>query len=271
MVEIDTGTNELLCEISDRVATVTLNKPHKKNALGDRLTPALRNILPVLEDREDVGCVMIIGAGNAFCSGGDVSEMGGSSSTATPRSLDERIADLAERQRTLTGRIYHLTKPTVAALSGAAAGAGFSIVLACDLRIAVDSAFVLTAFRNIGLSGDYGASWFLPRLIGLSRAKSLFYRSSRVDASEAKRIGLFDEVFPIESFREDAFNYAKEIANGPTRALGMMKVNLQFGLEQSLDASFTLEAEHMIQSGSGDEARKAIKAFVEKRKPIFHE
>jgi 2-(1,2-epoxy-1,2-dihydrophenyl)acetyl-CoA isomerase len=128
MARIETGTNELLCEITRRVAIVTLNKPEKKNALGDILTPALRALLPRLESRSDVGCVMITGAGNAFCSGGDVSEMGGRDKTDEPaRGLEERISDLTKKQRLLTGRLYEFAKPTIAALPGAAAGAGLSI------------------------------------------------------------------------------------------------------------------------------------------------
>ena len=271
MTQIDTGTNELLCEISSRVAVVTLNKPHRKNALGDVLTPALRALLPQLERRADVGCVMITGAGNAFCSGGDVSEMGASAELGAPApSLEERIADLTEKQRALTGRLYHLNKPTVAALPGAAAGAGLSIALACDLRIASDDAFMITAFRNVGLSGDYGATWFLPRLVGLSRAKSLFYFSPRLTAHEAQNIGLVDRVFPSASFRAEALRYAMDIANGPTQALGRLKLNLQAGMMQSLDASLALEAQHMVESGRSDEAREAIAAFMQKRKPQFH-
>ena len=271
MTQIDTGTNELLCEISSRVAVVTLNKPHRKNALGDVLTPALRALLPQLERRADVGCVMITGAGNAFCSGGDVSEMGASAELGAPApSLEERIADLTEKQRALTGRLYHLNKPTVAALPGAAAGAGLSIALACDLRIASDDAFMITAFRNVGLSGDYGATWFLPRLVGLSRAKSLFYFSPRLTAHEAQNIGLVDRVFPSASFRAEALRYAMDIANGPTQALGRLKQNLQAGMTQSLDASLALEAQHMIESGRSDEAREAFAAFMQKRKPQFH-
>ncbi|MFT7246096.1 MAG: enoyl-CoA hydratase/carnithine racemase [Candidatus Azotimanducaceae bacterium] len=266
-IQIETGTDELLCEITQRVAVVTLNKPDKKNALGDVLTPALRQILIDLEMRSDVGCVMLTGAGNAFCSGGDVSEMGGA-----PRkvlSQEERIADLATKQQTLTGRLYHLTKPTIAALPGAAAGAGFSIALACDIRVASSRAFMITAFRNVGLSGDYGASWFLPRLVGLSRAKSLFFQSPRIDAEEGRNIGLIDQVYPEKSFREDALAFAIEIANGPTEALTRMKHNLHAGLSQTLDESLLLEAKQMIASGVGEEAREAITAFKEKRKPIF--
>lgn len=270
MLQIDTGTDELLCELVQRVAVVTLNKPHKKNALGDVLTPALRRLLPILESRSDVGCVMITGAGNAFCSGGDVSEMGGSNSSASPRSVDERVADLIEKQRALTGRLYHLAKPTIAALPGAAAGAGLSIALACDLRIASDDAFMVTAFRNVGLSGDYGASWFLPRLVGLARAKSLFYWSPRLSAQEAQNIGLIDRVFPARTFRDEALGYAIELANGPTQAIRRLKANLQAGLTQPLDDSFALEAKHMIASGGSEEAREAISAFKEKREPVFH-
>jgi len=271
MKTLDTGTDELLCEITRRVAVVTLNKPHKKNALGDILTPALRALLPVLESRSDVGCVMITGAGSAFCSGGDVSEMGGGvNRDVPPPTLEERVSDLTEKQRALTGRLYRLAKPTVAALPGAAAGAGLSIALACDLRVAAEDAFMVTAFRNVGLSGDYGATWFLPRLVGLARAKSLFYFSPRLTAHEAQSIGLVDRVFPAATFRDDALEYAAEIANGPTRALSRLKENLQVGLDQSLDASFALEARNMIESGQGEEAREAIAAFQQKRKPAFH-
>lgn len=273
MVQLDTGTQELRCDIEARVATVTLNKPHKKNALGDVLTPALRAVLPQLEARSDVGCVMITGAGDAFCAGGDVSEMGSSSGSGAAikaPSAQERIDALTEKQRLLTGRLYHLNKPTIAALPGAAAGAGLSIALACDLRVAADTAFMITAFRNIGLSGDYGASWFLPRLVGLARAKSLFYRSPRLSALDAQNMGLVDAVFSAETFRHEAFEFAQEIANGPTQALSKMKANLHAGMFLSLDDAFALEAKHLIESSGGAEAREAISAFQQKRQPVFH-
>lgn len=269
MIKIDTGTDELLCHIEDRVGVITLNKPHKKNALGDILTPALRETLLVMEDDDRVGCVMITGAGDAFCSGGDVSGMGGPA--APPKSRQERILELTHKQETLTLRIHELAKLTVAALPGPAAGAGLSIALACDLRIASDNAFITTAFRNIGLSGDYGASWFLPRLIGLARAKELYYFADRISASEAYKLGLINKVFPQVSFREDAMAYASRLANGPTMALGRMKINLNRGLDQSLAKSLALEAEHLIASGGTSESKEAIRAFMEKRPPVFHE
>ena len=273
MVDIDTGTDELLCHIERRVGVITLNKPHKKNALGDVLTPALRRTVVTLDEDDRVGCVMITGAGDAFCSGGDVSGMGGASGSADepPRSKRDMVADLTHRQVTLTQRIFEMDKVTIAALPGAAAGAGLSIALACDLRLASDNAFVTTAFRNIGLSGDYGSSWFLPRLIGLAKARELFFTADRVGAEEGARLGLFNRVFPRETFRQDALDFAAGIANGPTNALGRMKFNLNHGMDQSLGDSLALEAQQLIDSMGDGESREAIAAFMEKRTPTFHE
>lgn len=270
MIKIDTGTDELLCRIENRVGVITLNKPRKKNALGDILTPALRHAVARLEEDERVGCVMITGAGDAFCAGGDVSEMGGSGSNSAPRVRSDVVAELTHKQVTLTLRIHELTKVTIAALPGVAAGAGLSIALACDLRVASSDAFVTTAFRNIGLSGDYGSSWFLPRLIGMAKAKELFYTADRVGADEAARLGMINKVFPEETFREDALAYATSIANGPTHALGRMKTNLNKGMNQSLRDSLVLEAEQLVGTMSDGEAKEAISAFLEKRKPQFH-
>jgi len=223
-----------------------------------------------MEEDERVGCVLITGSGDAFCSGGDVSGMGPGASNAAPDSTQDRIAELTHKQVTLTLRLHDLSKVTVAALPGPAAGAGLSIALACDLRIASDNAFVTTAFKNIGLSGDYGASWFLPRLIGLAKAKELFYTAARVKAEEALHLGLFNKVFPQTSFSADALDYAREIANGPTMALGRMKVNLNSGMDQSLRDSLVLEAEHLIASAGTVESKEAISAFMDKRPARFH-
>ncbi|MEH6558164.1 MAG: enoyl-CoA hydratase-related protein [Oceanicoccus sp.] len=265
-ITIDTGTTELLCHIEDHVGVITLNKPEKKNALGDVLTPALRRTLLLLETDPRAGCILITGAGNAFCSGGDVSGM---SVESKPQHKQERIAELLHKQMTLTQRLHHLNKVTIAALPGAAAGAGLSIALACDLRIASENAFITTAFRNIGLSGDYGASWFLPRLIGMGKAKELFYRSARVNAIEAEHLGIFNCVFPQTSFRADMMEYAKQIANGPTNALSRMKLNLNASLDQSLSESLALEAKHLIDSAGTPESKEAISAFMQKRQPQF--
>ncbi len=273
-VTIDTGTDELLCHIVNRVGVITLNKPKKKNALGDILTPALRKTVLRLDEDERVGCVMITGTGDAFCSGGDVSGMGSGAKNdgppEPPPTAGERVAELTHKQATLTLRIHELSKITIAALPGVAAGAGVSIALACDLRIASDNAFITTAFRNIGLSGDYGASWFLPRLIGLAKARELMFTADRVYAEEAQRLGIFNRVFPQASFREDALAFAAGIANGPTNTLGRMKINLNKGMDQGLRESLVLEAQHLIASSGDGESKEAITAFMEKRPPVFH-
>ncbi|MDC0559251.1 enoyl-CoA hydratase-related protein [bacterium] len=269
-VTINTGTPELLCEVRDRVATVTLNRPEKKNSLSDELTPALREILLVLETRQDVGALLLTGAGDAFCSGGDVSGMASPADSSAPKkTVDEKVAELIRKQESLTLRLYEWSKPTVAALPGAAAGAGLSIALACDLRVAASSAFVVTAFRNIGLSGDYGSSWFLNRLLGQAKAKELMYLSERVGAKECARLGLINEVFAQESFRDQAYAYAHRLANGPTVALSRMKRNINRGALQGLRESLAMEAEHVVMSFETEDAKEAVRAFTEKRQPHF--
>ena len=169
---LNTGTDELLCNIDHRVATITLNRPEKRNALSDNLTPALRQTLLALETRNDVGCIVITGAGSAFCAGGDVGGMSDNNAQAanTPRTerptMDNKVRALIHKQETLTLRLFDHAKPTIAALPGVAAGAGMCIALACDIRIAAASSFVTTAYRNIGFSGDYGGSWLLNQLVG---------------------------------------------------------------------------------------------------------
>ncbi len=179
------------------------------------------------------------------------------------------MAELIRKQEALTLRLYELAVPTVAALPGAAAGAGFSIALACDLRVASRSAFMVTAFANIGLSGDYGASWFLNRLIGQAKAKELMYLSERVSAEECERIGLVNKVFADDAFRQEAFTYARRLAQGPGVALSRMKRNLNRGALQGLRESLAMEAEHMVMSFQTEDAGEAIRAFAEKRKPEF--
>src|SRR5712672_1530330 len=157
-IEVVTGTSELLCEIRDRVALITLNRPEARNALSDRLTPALRRMIKQCGDDPKVGALLITGAGNAFCAGGDVKGMG-SNATKAEIALEQRVADLQMKQRTLTGVLVAVRKPTIAALPGPAAGAGLALALACDIRIASASAIMATGYARIGLTGDYGITW----------------------------------------------------------------------------------------------------------------
>jgi len=268
---INTGTDELLCLIDDRVATITLNRPGKRNALSDRLTPALRRILLELDRGQDVGCIVITGAGSAFCAGGDISGMGavGGDPSALEPTIQERTRALQHKHDTLTHRLFDHSKPTIAALPGVAAGAGFCIALACDIRIAAASAFVTTAYRNIGFSGDYGGSWLLNQLVGPARTKELFYTARRVQSDEALALGIFNQVVADEDFLTETMNLAKHIASGPPIALGYMKENINAATGCDLRTSLNMEADRLIRCAFTQDHKEAVTAFMAKRAPVF--
>ncbi|MEM7466185.1 MAG: enoyl-CoA hydratase-related protein [Pseudomonadota bacterium] len=267
---VDTGTDELLCEISERVATITFNRPEKRNALSENLSPALRALMPVLDVDPDVRCILLTGAGSAFCSGGDVSQMGGGALASSQQSHEARVEHLRGRQRTLTQKLYELKTPTVAALPGAAAGAGMSLALACDIRVAAESAFITAGFGRIGLSGDHGGSWLLTRLVGPALAKELYFTSRRVQAQEAKALGLINTIYPDESFRADAFEFAKSIAAGPPIALKYMKEHINQAPFLRASEAFDLEAEHLMRTAATEDHQEAVDAFMQKREPNFN-
>jgi enoyl-CoA hydratase/carnithine racemase len=206
-VEIDTGTEQLRCTVREGVAIITLNRPEARNAMSDALSPALRRMIKERGDDAKVGALLITGAGSAFCSGGDVKGMG-PNSARRELSQELRIEDLRHRQRSLTGALINLRKPTIAALPGAAVGAGLALALACDIRIAAASAFVSTGYARIGLSGDYGIAWLLTRAVGSARARELMFTSERVDAARCERIGLVNRVVADEDLPAEAFALA---------------------------------------------------------------
>ena len=267
-MDIDTGTNELLCNVKDGVATITLNRPEARNAMSPDLTAALRTQIKERGNDPAVGVLLITGAGTAFCSGGDVKGMGGRG----PRgqmSFEERLADLRWRQSHLTGALVAVRKPTIAALPGAAAGAGLAIALACDMRIAAKSAFCATGYARIGLSGDYGISWLLTRTIGSMRARELMFTAERVDAERCERIGLVNRVVDDARLQDEAFALARSIAEGPAVALRAMKDNLDEALHIDYGTALHREAERLVGCSRTEDHKEAVLAFVEKRKPAF--
>jgi enoyl-CoA hydratase/carnithine racemase len=267
---VDTGTNELLCEIRDRVAIITLNRPEARNALSDHLTPALRTMIKACGENRRVGALLITGAGTAFCAGGDVKGMGAyRDKRKLAMSFDERVADLQERQRLLTGALVSLRKPTIAALPGAAAGAGLAIAMACDIRIAAESAFVTTGYLRVGLSGDYGTAWLLTRLVGSSRARELMFTGDKVDARRCEAIGLVNRVVPDAKLQDEAFAMARTMAAGPTLALRYMKDNLDEALAFDFATARDHEAERLIRTTLTADHREAVQAFIEKRTAVF--
>tara|TARA_B100000674_G_scaffold27730_1_gene19422 strand:+ start:1755 stop:2585 length:831 start_codon:yes stop_codon:yes gene_type:complete len=273
MNTIETGTEELLCRLEDKVAIITLNRPKKKNALSDHLTPALRQTLLDLETKREVGCILITGSGDAFCAGGDIGGMGGNASkdreVSERPTAEERVRALIHKQETLTLRLADHAKPTIAALPGVAAGAGLCIALACDIRVACRSAFVTTAYRNIGFSGDYGGSWLLTQLVGPSKAKELFFTGRRVQSDEALELGIFNNVFDDASFENEALALAKQIASGPPIAIGFMKEHINRAVTGDLRSNLAMEADRLIRCAATSDHKEAVKAFMEKRTPVF--
>ncbi|HPU50910.1 MAG TPA: enoyl-CoA hydratase-related protein [Burkholderiaceae bacterium] len=267
-ITIDTGTNQLLCEIREGVALITLNRPEARNAMSPELTPALSRMIKERGEDPRVGALLITGAGTAFCAGGDVKGMGDNSSQKS-LSDEERSAGMIERHRRLTGALVAVRKPTIAALPGAAAGAGLAIALACDIRVAAKSAFVSAGYSKIGLSGDYGVAWLLTRAVGSPIAREMMFTSDRVDSARGERIGLFNRVVDDARLQEEAFALARSIAQGPAVALRLIKDNLDEARDIDHDTALTREAQRLVKAAHTEDHREAVRAFVEKRKPVF--
>ncbi len=272
-VKLDTGTEELLCLVENSIATITLNRPEKRNALSDSLTPALRQTLLEVEANPDVRVLVITGTGTAFCAGGDMGGLGKNFAGRTPggarATLEDGIRNLQHRQDTLTLRLYNFAKPAVAVLPGAAAGAGMSLALACDIRLASDTAFLAPGFANIGLSGDYGGSWFLTQLIGPGRAKAIYLTGRHVSSEEALSLGIFNEVVPFDELPSRAQELASAIASGAPLALRYMKENLNRAVVSDLKACLDMEADRTVRCTRTEDHLEGVNAFLEKRKPVF--
>jgi 2-(1,2-epoxy-1,2-dihydrophenyl)acetyl-CoA isomerase len=193
---IDTGTTDLLAHVDDGVAVITMNRPERRNALSAAMLAALADTLAACETNTEVGAVVLTGAGVAFCAGGDVKGMAEAHDGPEAEPIDAGIHRQRLSQRATAGRLYEMPKPTIAALPGAAAGAGLSLALSCDLRIAAEGAVMTTAFAKVGFSGDYGGTYFLSRLVGTARARELYFLSDKVEMSEALALGLVNRVVP---------------------------------------------------------------------------
>jgi 2-(1,2-epoxy-1,2-dihydrophenyl)acetyl-CoA isomerase len=271
MRTIDTGTEDLLAVVEDGVATLTMNRPERRNAMSAAMNEALGEILGEVEVADDVACVVLTGAGGAFCAGGDVKGMasGGDAGAGPPVPYDARVHRQRLNQRAISQRLYEMPKPTIAAIPGAAAGAGLSLALACDLRYATSSAVLTTAFAKVGFAGDYGGTWFLTRLVGSGKARELYYFSDRLSAEEAQRLGIVNAIFPDETFDDEVAALARRLASGPTVAYRYMKENLNRAVHGELGECLDMEAAHHIRTGQTDDHKEAAKAFVEKRAPSF--
>jgi 2-(1,2-epoxy-1,2-dihydrophenyl)acetyl-CoA isomerase len=226
---------------------------------------ALYVLVRDLEEDPDVGCFLLTGAGDCFSAGGDTKRM---QKEGKPPVMEVRQRQL-RWEHELPRMLHRSTKPTIAALPGAAAGAACSIALACDLRIAADSAFLVTSFARLGLSGDYGGSWFMTQLVGPAKAREIYFTADRVEAATCLELGLFNRVVSGESLAEEAFALAAKIAAGPPIALRFMKANLNRALEADLETCLQYEADRMVRGALTDDYTEAVAAFGEKRAPRF--
>lgn len=270
----------LIDKRDDGVALITLNRPKSLNAMGGMLMPMLADFLADCASDRNVRCVVLTGAGRAFCAGGDVKGMaagrdailtgGDNGANRSPAAMLARgVEMLRESQRRTSGVLHTMPKPTIAMVNGHAVGAGLSLALACDIRVASDRAKLGTIFRNVGFSGDFGGSYFLPRLVGNGKARELYFTGEMLDAEEAYRIGMVNRVVPHDQLEAETMALAARLASGPTLAYARMKENLNRAEDCGMLTALDQEALNMQLSGMTNDHREAAKAFVEKRQPTF--
>jgi 2-(1,2-epoxy-1,2-dihydrophenyl)acetyl-CoA isomerase len=256
----------------DGIAVITLNRPESMNAMGGRLLPELADRVSEAADDAGVRCVVVTGAGRAFCAGGDVKSMAspeGMAARSSTGSLYHGVRGLQDLERRSSLLLHTMPKPTIAMVNGPAAGAGLSVALACDLRIASDQARFITAFRNVALSGDFGGAYFLPRLVGMGKARELFLLSDMLDAPAALALGIINRVVPHADLEGETMALAAKLASGPTLTFARMKDNRNLAETGDLRALLDQEALNMRLSGQTNDFRAAVQAFVEKRTPEF--
>ena len=251
----------ILFSVADGVATLTLNRPDKLNALNDQLHVDMADALGQVETDPAIRALIITGAGRGFCSGADLSDRLGRQG-GTNDALDRHYHPRLRRLR-------NLKKPVVAAVNGPAAGAGMSLALACDIVIAAQSATFLQAFARIALVPDAGSTFFLPRLIGTARAKGLTLLAQPLGAAQAEAWGLIWKAVPDDQLMAEATSLAQRLAQGPTFALGLTKTAIDASLQNDLDTQLALERDFQREASESQDFREGVTAFLEKRPARF--
>jgi 2-(1,2-epoxy-1,2-dihydrophenyl)acetyl-CoA isomerase len=251
----------ILFEIRDNVACITLNRPDKYNAVNREMALLLQETLDQCKSK-DVRCVYLTGAGKAFSAGQDLDEAADPEGPTISQILIEHYSPIIKR-------IRRLEKPVVAAVNGAAAGAGANIALCCDIAVASQSAYFIQAFSKVGLIPDTGGTYFLPRLVGLQKATALAMLGERVSAEEAERIGMIYKWFPDADFQTNTFSIAHALAQLPTQALALTKKAFHSSLINNYEDQ--LHDEELLQERAGRTAdhKEGVQAFLEKRAPVF--
>lgn len=264
-------TEHLIETVDDGVATITFNRPEARNALTGEMLEALPVIALRLALDPAVRAVVVTGTGGAFCAGGDVKGMAAGNSRPSGGqgpSFEARVEGL-RAQMEFSRLLHDMPKPTLAVIAGPAAGAGLSIALACDIRIAANEAKLTTAFSKVGVSGDFGGTYFLTHLVGAARARELYFMADVLDGAQAAALGIVNRSVPLEDLAEEAARLARRLASLPTIAIGYMKKNLNLAEHEPLGRVLDAEAIHLIRTMMTDDHKAASQAFVEKRAPQF--
>ena len=250
--------------VASGVATLTLARPERLNALNAAVHAEIRSALDAAEQDAAVRCLVITGEGRAFCSGQDLTER-----VITDDGKIDVGASLDRDYNPLVRRLVAFPIPTIAAVNGPAVGAGANLALACDILLFARSAYLQEAFARIGLVPDAGGTWLLPRLVGLKRALALSLTAEQVPADECQRLGIAWKVYDDESLRGEAAKFAERLAAGPTLAFRLMKRALNASYGNDLDAQLDLERDSQREAGASMDFREGVRAFHEKRPPRF--
>ena len=260
----------VLYQVEGAIATVTLNRPERMNTMNEELLEAALGALERAAGDDSVRVVIMTGAGRAFCAGGDLGSMAAGDVPGTPGRIgvQARIDNLRHAMRT-SQLLHEMAKVTIAAINGACAGAGLAWACAADLRYCAESAMFKTAFMTAGLSGDFGGTWTLPRIVGPARARELYLLAEKFPAREAERIGLVSRCLPDAELMAEVQRVAIRIAGFAPLTMRSIKANLNDADGQGFSAMLDREAERHIRCGQTDDAREAAAAFLEKRQPVF--
>ena len=257
--------SDILVDVHEGVATVTLNRPDRLNAFAARMRQELTEAIVESAAREDIRVIVITGSGRGFCAGADVTHLRQVAEAGDEASLREQVA----AGQAVVLAIRDARQPVIASVNGPAAGAGASLALACDLRIAAESASIGLTFNRIGLHPDWGATYTLPRLVGPAVAAELIFTGAMIPAREAQRLGIFNRVVADDRLVEESGTLARSLAAKPRLPLRLAKRAVQRSLEASLREMLDFEMEAQLQCGRSADAREGIEAFVEKREPDF--
>jgi len=263
-------TDHLIETQDNGIATLTMNRPESRNAMSAQMMSALSEAVPRLAGDPSIRLVILTGAGGAFCAGGDVKGFAASADAGAGGefNMEQRVQNLRMGME-LSRLLHEMPKPTLAVIPGAAAGAGLSLALACDMRIASETAKITTAFSRVGLSGDYGGSYFLTYLVGAAQARELYFTGKVINGQQALELGMVNRVAAVADLPAAAAKFAAELASLATVAVGYMKKNLNTALSGSLNDVLDREAIHMIRCFMTADHKSTAKAFVEKRTPEF--